>query len=166
MAYGINRGDMKYRDGNYYHVYNRGSRKGRISSPKKLQLPPSPSCKQLQKYSTAVIAYCLMPNHYHLVLLPTEGGSVSKTLQTHSTLTFKLWIRSTIERLFIQGKTKSIIVDSDEYAVNLVRYIHLNPVKAKLVLTPLEWNFQIIRGGLMIATHRIALSYPMVLTFA
>ena len=40
-----------------------------------------------------------------------------------------------------QGKTKSIFVDSDEYAVNLVRYIHLNPVKAKLVLTPLEWKF-------------------------
>jgi hypothetical protein len=40
-----------------------------------------------------------------------------------------------------QGKTKSIIVDSDEYPVNLVRYIHLNPVKAKLVLTALEWKF-------------------------
>jgi hypothetical protein len=83
-----------------------------------------------------------MPNHYHLVLLPTEGGSVSKTLQT----TFNSYVQAINKKYklsgsLFQGKTKSIIVDSDEYAVNLVRYIHLNPVKAKLVLTALEWKF-------------------------
>ena len=134
---------MKYHDGNYYHVYNRGSRKGRIFFSQEnynylLRLLANNS----QKYSTAVIAYCLMPNHYHLVLLPIEGGSVSKTLQT----TFNSYVQAMNKKYklsgsLFQGKTKSILVDSDEYAVNLVRYIHLNPVKAKLVLTALEWKF-------------------------
>jgi REP element-mobilizing transposase RayT len=145
MAYGWKKtgGTMKYRDGNYYHIYNGGSRKGRIFFSQEnynylLRLLANNS----QKYSTAVIAYCLMPNHYHLVLLPTEGGSVSKTLQT----TFNSYVQAVNKKYklsgsLFQGKTKSILVDSDEYAVNLVRYIHLNPVKAKLVLTPLEWKF-------------------------
>ena len=157
MAYGWKKtgGTMKYRDGNYYHIYNGGSRKGRIFFSQEnynylLRLLANNS----QKYSTAVIAYCLMPNHYHLVLLPTEGGSVSKTLQT----TFNSYVQAMnknykLSGSLFQGKTKSIIVDSDEYPVNLVRYIHLNPVKANLVL---NGNFQIIRGGLMTATHPIA----------
>ena len=145
MAYGWKKtgGTMKYRDGNYYHIYNGGSRKGRIFFSQEnynylLRLLANNS----RKYSTAVIAYCLMPNHYHLVLLPTEGGSVSKTLQT----TFNSYVQAINKKYklsgsLFQGKTKSIIVDSDEYPVNLVRYIHLNPVKAKLVLTALEWKF-------------------------
>jgi putative transposase len=134
---------MKYIDGNYYHVYNRGSRKGRIFFSQEnyhylLRLLAS----NTTKYSTAVIAYCLMPNHYHVLLFQQKGGSISKTLQT----TFNSYVQAINKRYnfsgsIFQGKTKSILVDSNDYAVHVVRYIHLNPVKAKLAVTPLEWEF-------------------------
>jgi len=134
---------MKYNDGKYYHVYNRGSRKGRIFFSQEnyfylLRLLSS----NAEKYPTAVIAYCLMPNHYHLLLFQQKGGSIFKTIQT----TFNSYVQAINKKYkfsgsLFQGKTKSILVDSNEYAVHLVRYIHLNPVKAKLVLAPREWRF-------------------------
>lgn len=83
-----------------------------------------------------------MPNHYHLLVRQNEGGSISKVLQT----TFNSYSQA-INKVYnlsgslFQGKAKSIQVTSDEYAVHLVRYIHLNPVAAKLVKKTEEWRF-------------------------
>ena len=133
---------MQYRDGCYYHVYNRGSRKGKVFLSKEnydyfLRLVKANS----DKYSTSIIAYCLMPNHYHLLLFQREGGSISKTLQT----TLNSYVQAVNKRYrfsgsLFQGKVKSILVETDKYLVHLVRYIHLNPVKAKLVLLPIQWE--------------------------
>ncbi len=135
-------GTMKYRDGYYYHVYNRGSRKGDIFFSEEnynyfLRLIKANS----NKYSTSIIAYCLMPNHYHLLLFQREGGSISKTLQT----TLNSYVQAVNKRYkfsgsLFQGKVNSILVESDKYVVHLARYIHLNPVKAKLVPSPIQWR--------------------------
>ena len=134
---------MKYIDGNYYHVYNRGSRKGKIFFSEEnyyylLRLLSSNAVK----YPTAIIAYCLMPNHYHLLLFQQKGGNIFKTIQT----TFNSYVQAINKKYkfsgsLFQSKAKSILVDSDRYAFLLVRYIHLNPVKAKLVLMPHECKF-------------------------
>ncbi|MGA7161306.1 MAG: transposase [Bacteroidota bacterium] len=134
---------MKYRDSCYYHVYNRGSRKGNIFFSKEnydyfLRLVKANS----NKYSTSIIACCLMPNHYHLLLFQREGGSISKTLQT----TLNSYVQAVNKRYkfsgsLFQGKVKSILVERDKYLVHLVRYIHLNPVKAKLALSPIQWEY-------------------------
>ncbi len=134
---------MKYIDGNYYHVYNRGSRKGKIFfSEENYKYLLLLLTTNTNKHATAVIAYCLMPNHYHLLLFQQQGGSISKTIQT----TFNSYVQAINKKYrysgsLFQGKTKSILVDSDRYAVHLVRYIHLNPVKARLVLSAHEWKF-------------------------
>lgn len=134
---------MKYLDGQYYHVYNRGSRKGNIFFSEEnysylLRLIKA----NAKKCSTSIVAYCLMPNHYHLLLFQQEGGSISKTLQT----TINSYVQAVNKKYDFSGslfesKAKSILVETDRYVVHLARYIHLNPVKARLVLRPDEWMY-------------------------
>jgi putative transposase len=134
---------MKYLDGNYYHVFNRGSRKGNIFFSEEnysylLRLIKA----NAKKYSTSIVAYCLMPNHYHLLLFQQEGGSISKTLQT----TINSYVQAVNKKYDFSGslfedRAKSILVETDRYVVHLARYIHLNPVRAKLVVKPDEWMY-------------------------
>ena len=82
-----------------------------------------------------------MLNHYHLLLFQEEGGSISKTLQT----TINSYVQAVNKKYDFSGslfesKAKSTLVDTDRYVVHLARYIHLNPVKAKLVAMPDEWR--------------------------
>jgi putative transposase len=126
-----------------YHVYNRGAHRSNIFDSEFqynfcLQLFE----KYKTKYGVNILAYCLMPNHYHLLLKQCEGGSISRFLQT----TFNAYTQSfnQLENhsgTIFQGAAKGIQVDSDEYAVHLVGYIHCNPYVAGLAKTPEGWIF-------------------------
>ena len=94
-----------------------------------------------RRYGVRIFAYCLMPNHVHLLL---ETGSVPlfkfmQGLQQSYTQYFNLRYRK-VGHLF-QGRYKAIICDKDEYLLTLVRYIHLNPVRAGLVETPHRYRY-------------------------
>ena len=82
-----------------------------------------------------------MPNHYHLLLFQKESGSISKAIQT----TMNSYVQGVntefhLSGSLFEGKAKHKLIDSDRYVVQVVRYIHLNPVNAKLVATPEEWK--------------------------
>lgn len=88
------------------------------------------------KYKVYVYAYCLMANHYHL-LLETSQPNISRAMQqlnTAYTVYYNVK-RGKTGHLF-QGRYKSVLVDKDNYLLELTRYIHLNPVKAKIVDSP------------------------------
>lgn len=135
--------NMKYVDDKYYHVYNRGAHKGRLF----LNDNHFEYCLRLIKkyqaiYSVSIAAYCLMPNHYHLLVRQNVGGSVSRFIQTLFNAYSQGFNKITSHSgTLFQGRAKKIIVDSDEYAVQLIRYIHLNPVEAKLVQSPDLWKY-------------------------
>src|SRR5258708_3101865 len=85
-------------------------------------------------------AYCLMPNHYHL-LVETPRGNLSRGigwLQTTYTIRFNRRHRRS-GHLF-QGRFKAHLVEADRYAMELLRYVHLNPVRPrdKSALVPVE----------------------------
>jgi REP element-mobilizing transposase RayT len=91
---------------------------------------------RLQKYrakcNVRIYAYCLMPNHVHL-LVETGSTPLAKFmqgLQQSYTQHFNRSYRK-VGHLF-QGRYKAIICDRDKYLLALVRYIHLNPVRAQL----------------------------------
>ena len=86
-----------------------------------------------QKHKVRLHAYCLMPNHVHLLLecSRTPLAKFMQGLQQSYTQYFNLSHRK-VGHLF-QGRYKAIICERDEYLLELVRYIHLNPVRAKLV---------------------------------
>jgi len=130
------------RAGQYYHLYNRGNNRQPIFLERENCLY---FLRQLRKYLVPaiidVIAYCLMPNHYHfLVYLRTDN--LSRPMQRFS-LSYTKALNKRYERVgsLFQGRFKAVAVDSDEYVLHLSRYIHLNPVLAGLVARPEDWEF-------------------------
>ena len=129
--------------GEYYHIYNRGINKQRIFFSTENYL----YCLRLiKKYSTkygiSVIAYCLMPNHYHLVLRQDNYTSISKFVN----VIFSAYVQGINRSLqrrgpLFESRFKNVHIDKDEYVLHLCRYIHLNPVKAKLTKKPDHWAF-------------------------
>lgn len=96
----------------------------------------------LASYKGICHAYCLMSNHYHL-LLETPDGNLSQLMrQINGVYTQRFNGRHGRVGHVFQGRFKAIIVDKDEYLLQLCRYIVLNPVRAKMVHAPgqYEWS--------------------------
>ncbi len=89
--------------------------------------------------NTVVYAYCLMGNHFHLAIKvgPVELASVMQRLLTCYSITFNN--RHARTGHLFQARYKAILCLNDAYLVGLIRYIHLNPVRAGLTMRPDEW---------------------------
>lgn len=88
-----------------------------------------------------IYAYCLMDNHFHLVLKEHEDN-VSHIMKKINT-TYAIYFNKKYQlngHLF-QGRFKSEIIESDDYFLAVIRYIHNNPVKAGIVLLPQEYKW-------------------------
>ena len=144
-----------FRAGEYYHLYNRGNNFQPIFFEhenyfyflrlirKHLVERNQVSLRNLVSESGGldVIAYCLMPNHYHL-LVCLKIDDLPALMQSF-TLAYSKSINKRFERVgsLFQGPFKAIHIDRDEYLLHLSRYIHLNPVAAGLVRCPEDWEF-------------------------
>ena len=99
-----------------------------------------------QKFQVDIWAYCLMPNHVHLLTVPQEHGAlalgVGRTNQVYTRYVNRKYLRS--GRVW-QNRFYSCIVDSDEYLWSVARYIENNPVKAGLVPTAAEYPWSSAR---------------------
>src|SRR6266849_7967662 len=89
-----------------------------------------------KRYGVFLYAYCLMPNHVHLLAETPEAplSRFMQGLQQSYTQRFNR-VYGTVGHLF-QGRYKAIVCDRDEYLMALIRYIHLHPVRAGLVEDP------------------------------
>jgi REP-associated tyrosine transposase len=129
--------------GAFYHVTSRGNeRKAVFKSTRDRQKFYEYLETATERYNAVIHAYCLMDNHYH-ILLETPLGNLPQIMQhiNGAYTTYYNVKRARAGHLF-QGRYKAILVEMDEYAKELSRYIHLNPVRAKLVETPekYEWS--------------------------
>ena len=93
-----------------------------------------------------IIAYCLMPTHFHLILTSEDEGVISyfmkKVLGSYAKY-FNLKIKR--KGPLWESRFKSVKVETDEQLLHLTRYIHLNPVTGGLVEKPEEWLFSSYR---------------------
>jgi REP element-mobilizing transposase RayT len=89
----------------------------------------------LEEMETRCYAWSLMPNHFHLLLLPTRYklAALMRRVLTGYAVTFNL-VHHRVGHLF-QNRYKSIVCDKENYLLELVRYIHLNPIRAGVVKT-------------------------------
>jgi len=128
--------------GAFYHVTARGNeRKAVFKSIKDREQFFSYLESASNRYGAIIHAYCLMDNHYH-ILIETPLGNLSKIMQhINSAYTTYFNIKRDRSGHLFQGRYKSILVEVDEYAKELSRYIHLNPVRAKMVKTPEEYQW-------------------------
>jgi REP element-mobilizing transposase RayT len=132
-----------FTQGQYYHIYNRGAGKGQIFFNEGNYEYLLRLVKQYyQKYGVMVIAYCLMPNHYHFLLRQETENSISKFIQVlFNSFAQGLNIQQERTGTLFEGRFRHKCVEKWEYLVTLCRYIHRNPVKARLVSQPEDWLY-------------------------
>jgi REP element-mobilizing transposase RayT len=94
-----------------------------------------------RRYPFYLYAYVLMSNHFHL-LVEVVDAPTSRIMQSLLT-TYVRRFNTTHRRRghLFQGRYKAIVCDRESYLLELVRYIHLNPVRARLVKRPSEWQW-------------------------
>ena len=152
--------NIKIAHGEYYHIFNRGMSKQTIfhdntdrarflflilyfQSPVILQ-NISRSVKEFVKHSVFNIdkqeiikdkfveltSFCLMPNHFHLLLRQKKENSISKFMQKLGT-GYTMYFNQKYERVgsLFQGRFKAILVDRQAHFIHLPFYIHLNPLE-------------------------------------
>lgn len=145
--------------GNYYHLYNRGvakqplfkneadyqqllicfsfylekdtrdklsvSRRNKSFDVSLNNKPDSPLID--------IVSYCLMPNHFHLLVRQVEDGGISMFMR-RSLNSYTRYFNTKYDRVgsMFQGTFRSVEISSDEQLLHVSRYIHLNPIVAKL----------------------------------
>ena len=140
----------EYKQGGVYHIYNRGINKQNIFLDSrdystflfylKLYLDNPENLKdfdpQKRKYlnrknfykTISLLCFCLMPNHYHLVLRQVGERDISEFMGSVM-LNYSMYFNSRHKRVgpLFQGKYRAVLVKNDNYLLHLSRYIHLNP---------------------------------------
>ena len=91
-----------------------------------------------------ILAYCIMPNHWHLVLYPRNDGDMSAfmhLLTTTHVRQYRVESESIGGGHLYQGTYKSFPVEKSEYLSTLIRYVEQNPLRAKLVTRAEDWTY-------------------------
>ncbi len=128
--------------GAWYHVYNRGIAKQDIFFDDQDRfLFLNLIGDMCDKLTVQCHGYCLMPNHYHLALHTPQGNLSEAVKRLISTFTRRANKRHDRDGPIFRGRFRSELVDSDEYLLSLSRYIHLNPVAAKIVDDPGKYKW-------------------------
>ena len=134
---------MIYQESNYYHVYNRGCNKGNIFfSESDYNSLLSRMIQTKDTKSVEIIAYCLMPNHYHFLLFQTSDKPVSEWLKS----LFSGYVQQINQKYDRRGtlferSAKPKLITNDNYLIELIHYIHANPLKHNFVTDPIDWKY-------------------------
>ena len=117
----------------WYHVLNRGRRKEKIFFENGdyhyfLHI----LSESVRQFRIKIHAYSLMPNHYHLLVQTPEGNLSRAMRHINGVYTQKINKKHKYEGSLFKGRYKSILIEQEEYLLELVRYIHRNPFKAGL----------------------------------
>ena len=136
----------------WYHLMNRGRRGEEIFFDKHdYQMFIDLLVETTEMWNFRVSAYCLMPNHYHL-LIQTPNANISRGMRhLNGVYTQRFNRRHFCDGSLFRGRYKSILVDGDSYLLQLVRYIHRNPLKAGLTDKIYKYVWSSHKGYLSVA---------------
>jgi len=132
-----------------YHVLNRGNARQEVfhkhAGYDAFRRLIGEACHRLPM---RVVGYCLMPNHFHLVLWPYNDGDLSRFLQ---------WLLTSHVRRYHrhyggcghvwQGRFKAFPIEQDEHLLTVLRYVERNPLRAGLVLRAEDWRWSSLTAG-------------------
>lgn len=143
------RRNLVFVPGDCYHIYNRGCGHQPIFFECENYLFFLRELKQrCRTFRVDVLAWCLMPNHYHLLVSP-QSNQFPEMMQSFSTCYTKaINERQLRTGTLFEGRFQALKVDTTEYVVHLSRYIHLNPVEARFVRKPEEYVYSSYRDYL------------------
>jgi REP element-mobilizing transposase RayT len=123
--------------GAVYHITSRGDRREPIAKDDEDRaLFLEVVGEATRRFDARVWAYCLMGNHYHLVLRTRKANLSRLMRQINGVYTQRFNRRHALSGHLFQGRFKAILVDSDSYLLEVCRYVDLNPVRAHMVKRP------------------------------
>jgi putative transposase len=125
-----------------YHVIVRGNQRQKtFTAESDYQAYIERLARYRKKYDYVLHAYCLMPNHVHLLVESSEQplAKFMQGLQQSYSQYFNRRHRKTGH--VFEGRYKAILCQKDEYLLQLIRYIHLNPVRAGMVRSPERYRY-------------------------
>jgi REP element-mobilizing transposase RayT len=133
--------------GALYHVTTRGNAGGKIfRSDKDREYFLDLLGFIIDRFNWLCHAWCLMDNHYHLILETPEGNLSRGMRQLNGIYTQKYNWRYTKTGHVFQGRYKAILVNKESYLLELCRYVVLNPVRANKVKRPQDWKWSSYRS--------------------
>ncbi len=129
-------------EGALYHVFSRGNARADIylNNLDRLRFIELLG-KVCNRFNWLCHAFCLMGNHYHLLIETPEPNLSQGMRHLNGVYTQSFNRRHRRVGHLFQGRYKSILVEKEEYLLDLVRYIILNPVRASLVHQPEDWQW-------------------------
>ena len=130
-------------DGEWYHIVNRGNdRQTLFRTARDYEAFTIKFLSCLPKYKVEKIAYVLMPNHFHIVLVQHSGGSLPRFMKSVETSLAKRYnLLYSHQGHVLGGPYRSVHIPSVQALLNIIRYVHLNPVRAGLVRHPSDWRY-------------------------
>ncbi len=127
-------------EGGFYHVTSRGNaRQDIFIDNKDYRMFLSILASVVKQYRWIVHAYCLMGNHYHLLVETPQANLSQGMRQLNGVYTQKYNRAHNRVGHLLQGRYKAFVVEKDPYLLELSRYIALNPIRAGLVRSPEDW---------------------------
>ena len=127
-----------------YHVINRANGRLRIfKKPADFLAFERVISQAIEQVNMRICGYCIMGTHWHFLLWPREDGDLSEFMKwltvTHTSRWHKAHGPDSTGHVY-QGRFKSFPVQSTEHYLKVLRYIEQNPVRAKLVKRPDQWQ--------------------------
>ena len=122
---------VQFVQGNYYHIYNRGAdRRSIFLNAENFRYCLELINKYLEPLQITMIAYCLLPNHYHW-LVRQDGEAKAGLLPQRVFNAYVTAFNNSNQRsgTLFADRFQAILVSTDEYLLHLCRYIHANPVR-------------------------------------
>ena len=131
--------------GEVYHIINRANARLQIFFKERdYKLFESILTDGADKYEMRILAYCIMPNHFHLVLHPKRDGDLQRFMQWLTLTHTQRWHaqNKTIGSGHLyQGRYKSFLIEKDQHLLTVIRYVERNPLRAKLIKDIKTWKF-------------------------
>ena len=131
----------------FYHITSRGDRREAIyedDEDRKAFL--NILAEVVARYNWICHAFCLMTNHYHLLIETVDGNLSQGMRQLNGVYTQASNRRHRRVGHLFQGRFKGILVDKEAYLLELSRYVVLNPVRAGMVESPEQWPWSSYRA--------------------
>ena len=152
--------------GGLYHVFSRGNRRQQIHMDAIDRLWFLDRLEEVVvAFGWLLHAYCLMPNHYHLVL-ETPQPNLSAGMHRLNFLTAQSFNRRhDVDGHLFQGRFHSPLVTGEPHLVELSRYVVLNPVRAGLVRHPADWRWSSYRATVGLVARPPFLTLDTILGF-
>jgi putative transposase len=137
-------------DGLLYHALNRGNNRAAVFfGPDDYQAFLQALGQTQRRYPFRLYGYCLMTNHFHLLLAPEPGQSISRVLQSLTVAHTWRYHRAhgSVGHVW-QGRFRSPVVQDDDHAVTVLRYVEANPLRARMVtdLAAHPWSSYRVHG--------------------